>query len=771
VITQNPGAADGVSRSMTVVVKPLGIVLILALALLVGVVLLGGDEGLKIETEEASPAEKRAPPKAERMPFEGARLIDATGTRSEVGIATIPFEEVPPWQARYGPLLERGEARARFEVLDAAGQPLEWSDYLDGKAQLWRKVGAYYLKQSVKVDRGRDAVSCEGLEPGEYLLELSIGDYGVARHTFALGKGDVLVERLSMPGHARTITLLFVTPDGTPIMNLDGVPTFVRGPSASLPMRGSRPRTVLRSPPSPWNRAIGIGGGGGSGFRSGRSGSRRIWRTDAGRFTIKVIAGRPGTVRMYGWHGLFKRRLLEVRGDFTGSEWDRHTVVLHPADDTEERLRGRAPANRANPGRTSSPWIARYSRFLDQEPEEDPFDLRGLENSGHSRLGLHFPEPELFRPRVYWLRGSGTSLARRSPVSGTTPVVMKRVGGVFYGDVGPRDQHALAIGDGAFLRLEARPLLLSDQPLVSVHPKLNIRPVTVRLRSSPTLAAFGRVVTVALIPDAGKAALRWHWTSRPARHVEPDLHEIRTFISGSEEDGLDAGGRIVVCYGNYLDAHRKGLRLDAGKVRPQGRGTRQFVFPLTQARIEGLRAGKIVLDMSQAERTGGPRNGLVLRAVGPAGEGLPWVEATLISEEDDALARGMLDIAQRLTRDERRNEVEQRWVAKLPEVGPEPTATDAEIARILGKQVVGEFSSKEMRRRLYRQGAWYDSHHKGKTDEDGFLFLRASHLIPGRRFTLYLWSGSRNDLEPDCRVVFQAAPGLVDLGVIRLPSP
>ena len=76
-----------------------------------------------------------------------------------------------------------------------------------------------------------------------------------------------------------------------------------------------------------------------------------------------------------------------------------------------------------------------------------------------------------------------------------------------------------------------------------------------------------------------------------------------------------------------------------------------------------------------------------------------------------------------------------------------------------------------MLQRLRKHGAWYDTRNHACGDHHGYLTMSAQDIKPGQRYVLYLWSASRDDLEPDRRIVFEAQTGITDLGAIVLEPP
>ena len=47
------------------------------------------------------------------------------------------------------------------------------------------------------------------------------------------------------------------------------------------------------------------------------------------------------------------------------------------------------------------------------------------------------------------------------------------------------------------------------------------------------------------------------------------------------------------------------------------------------------------------------------------------------------------------------------------------------------------------------------------------LVLKSDELIPGKKYTLFLWCQSQDDMKPDKEIYFIAQKGITDLGAIK----
>jgi hypothetical protein len=158
---------------------------------------------------------------------------------------------------------------------------------------------------------------------------------------------------------------------------------------------------------------------------------------------------------------------------------------------------------------------------------------------------------------------------------------------------------------------------------------------------------------------------------------------------------------------------------------------------------------------------------LTFRAVGESGEGLPWVEGTIVGLDQDGTAASVRETfneqhVQPVLDESQRAELQHALSLR-------PNKRLSLIDRILGAEICSLLPLPEQREWYARHETWFDTGSRIFSQEHGYV-LHECKLEPGRVYVLYLWSESRNDLKPDRRIVFKATEGLTDLGVITLPS-
>lgn len=692
------------------------------------------------------------------LPLTGHPLVDARGTTGNAA------GEVPGGQAKagegqpgpepaveqpaqpplevtepvltpiYGPAVQRGGAVASFNLVDAKDQPLIVDDV---SLELWRRVGVRWISERVRWTPESRTIWCRGsgdagLEPGEYELEVRSKVYGSFRHTFRVNKEERLDSVLRFETWRRIVCFDFRQIDGKPANWIRSAPTITaEAPGMEVLKRTGEPGQILREPPP---RPV-MGGGGGRGGRGGFAyrrarggGGYREFKTatDGGRYYVPVIAGIENTVSFgftEAW-GTDKREFVNL---FTGPEWDSYPVTLELVHDFDQLTAEWNEIGTADPGaRSLLNWV---EQRLNPPAIDDPSAV------ANCRLVLELEAPAGVSP-VYAVAGPGDAweLSR----------LMTRRQGLYYVD-------ALA-GQTVWFGFRYQDKLVGDpeshtfgeDPELRVH-RIKRNPVARMVATpawdhSPTLQAC--VIETVLGISVRNMDKLDYWKLDLSKPEYPVFEALRAQLrdkDGAEDVRLDwrFNGDAAVTSSNEMDDRNTGEfadALDRGDLRPP----------------------KLA--------------GLVLRAIGPEQEGLPWVEASVVDYEQDERARRLRDVETALAGEGKRPKLGASFgEAFYSEIQAEKA--DAEFMRgHVGDEFLKLTSEPDDLDYYARCGAWYNSHRRLKSDSKGYMLARGFRLTEGRVYVLYLWSNSRNDLQPDARVVFKAEGDLTDLGAILLPT-
>lgn len=164
-----------------------------------------------------------------------------------------------------------------------------------------------------------------------------------------------------------------------------------------------------------------------------------------------------------------------------------------------------------------------------------------------------------------------------------------------------------------------------------------------------------------------------------------------------------------------------------------------------------------------------------MRVVAADGTPTPVVEVSPIPIEEDQLATAMRKLETDLAaKGERPPAPEtfdlQRQNALRAAVDKNKGYNAAGLKEAMGDEIHDALQKKEYRDRYALYGAWYNSHWRMDGDEDGYVMSGYVNLEKDKLYALYIWGKSRDDLNPDMRVVVRGQGEATDLGVIRLPK-
>ena len=705
----------------------------------------------------------------------------------------------------YSTALERAGGSIALEVVDRFGQATEYDEHdwnRRAQVRVWRRLGRWWHADVGRFDSSRQGVlstglAGAGLEAGVFEAVVSLGSFGIGRQEVSVVRGAETRSRVTMPGRTRIVKLRFVDDVGVPIPWLPIVPRFAHGKTARPKAVRESPPSVLRSPPVDmmWSNSVSGRGGG----RSSRRPRIARYRTDDGAWYVKVVTGGVGKIEARLDRRFFVTRKIDLESDFEGEEWNDYPVVLVRTDDAEERAARLADAYADDPGRRSLVGY-RPERKFDREPEP-PYRRRldDLSTWPKNRGRLVVTAPPGFRPLVL-LRGrsvrpmrnvfdseSGemsSSTSRSYQLRPGMPVTVFATDGCF-GIIGRRE-------------IEVRPRELGRISLDGPR-----QPVSLTVTTDPTVTAWARFLSIAL--DVSDERLGRELA--PIGSVDPipitgPTTRRQSSFAPNWKSRLGAEDALVLAFAPDSGSR---WRYDRETGRPKVLDDAVVVrVPLDDDTRRALFAGDLTIDLGDALARRG-EGLLTFRCIGEQGEGLPWVDGSVVAAEDDAIARSLREKSHGRRQEKRRpghvdemapssdndppsmeeDLVESYVSSTTPDLGEgirrlvfsvsrRPSLDDAALRARYGDKIVDEYGAAELDR-LHRFNAWYDTYRRVRSDPHGYVVATIDHveantLEPGKRYVLYLWSNRRDDLEPDRRIVFEATSGVTDLGVIRLPS-
>jgi hypothetical protein len=191
-----------------------------------------------------------------------------------------------------------------------------------------------------------------------------------------------------------------------------------------------------------------------------------------------------------------------------------------------------------------------------------------------------------------------------------------------------------------------------------------------------------------------------------------------------------------------------------GNFSPSGYLSKKGLFEETLS----INANEIISNVNHEVEIAPIQNTLILRAINNADSGMPWVEASLVASENLSNVVEMQNAFKDVSKNKFLNSLAYIPINDFSEVIEKNEIRD---------KLKSIFPKEESFRYFYKNGAWYNTTSKSVSDSKGYLVLKSDELILGKKYTLFLWCQSQDDLKPDKEISFIAQKGITDLGAIN----
>ncbi len=596
-----------------------------------------------------------------------------------------------------------------------------------------------------------------GLEPGTYMFDLDGGAYGTAHLRVEVAKDRIVDKLIRLPGYRRVITLRFLDEKGRGVQRLASLPRFVPRHKNRPPIRERRPNPRLM-PLDGCSRRRGCL------FHPIRSwiDHETIERdeavlTDDGLFFLPVVAGVEGSLSV-PVSPLCCPVPHRLSSTFEEPHWDDFVVRIRSSPRLEAFLGTARIVNPRDPGNRTRAAVdapLRGGALL----RMFPWDQIVRASGPTVRVSAPIPIDDAIQLRI--------ALKKEGSAIDTLPLLERHGDSrVQWCDVPLNSPCLLQFGDGLLYETPCSDLLLEGGPPSYLPPVDRGLPFAVDVIVPSTLAGMRKPLLIQLSINPW---VQSPWRQRSIRLEKHGRYRIRSSIHPKTLDTIQSrGGSLLLRFGRLM-ATQDPLVIQ---------------MPLTSDLMSKACGKGAVIDISNLV---GRDHRLLARCVGRSGEGLPWVEGSVIPIGEEELAVETQQTMERL----RGSGNLPAWhnLAELPEVevpidalsdsiafdwkrlaGFLAALNDEQLKLQAGRSLAQAFTDPKQLRHFLAKGSWYDAWRVVRSGPRGYIVARVRALIPGRHYVLYLWSKSRDPLKPDGRVVFQAHPGFTDLGVISLPS-
>ncbi|MBX3474887.1 MAG: hypothetical protein KF754_10935 [Planctomycetes bacterium] len=604
-------------------------------------------------------------------------------------------------QAAKPDALARSGLVVAIDVKDAKGQPLVLDSGQTAEVRLWRKLGKWMYAHPAGFDSQRSQLVCGGYN-----------DRGLEPCAYIL--------KAVLGAYGPMEREFTVAAQGKPPAPHQ-YSTWRRVVTLRFKGPDGKPLAALDTPPRyrweadkiepPANEylpdVLRKPPGGGLAFRRARGGASGVPKqrhlTDGGLWYLPVTAGREGQIT----------GPVSIAGAFDDASFDKPVDVEYEVD--LDAIAGRAAANEADPG------------------------SRSLKPGGGLIWPAYFAVPD----SVFRVELSDPSI----PLKFTT-------GWVESGKEGwtaaiPRDRALkYRFVSGPMFETPWKDLPKADSSgaikvvFAQKPPSLSVEATGNTLRQwwdwcQPSIGPLKREEVVASMVGAERRAL--------------------FMLDADRVMQLESAGEVDLYFGG-ADGEDPALGLSSIPWPSERHWLQTHVYSnevkLSTAQLAELKAGKQVkLKVSFA--------GVILRAVNAAGAGVPHAQVSVLTVEDDKIAVRLKKTLEDAAAKSSPIKLEGKGSIAFKE---DEEVTDDDLVSIMGDAAFKALGARDLRLRFARNGAWYDTHETATGDPHGYVLKSALRFEEGKKYVLYLWGGSRDDLKPDLRVEFTYTAKGVDLG-------
>jgi hypothetical protein len=647
-----------------------------------------------------------------------------SGKNEEVSNDSInEMKNINLYEPIYDEGIIRSSAKAYFHLQDARSRPLEPKIVV--KVKVWRNIkNDLWLEEDAVYNHQKSMIECEGvnrqgLEPGYYSVEVDGGGYGVLKFKFGLKKNEELFSTHIMPNYSKVIVVQFVDCDGKNAKYTRSYPVYKWNANvAPFSEYESQKYLVLKNTPN-CNRTWFTYGGSHSVTRGCGGPRDYVYQPEDGRYYIRVFSGQEGQIN-YEYReneGPQIPYFLESKFD---DKLDSLVIQLKEPPIIKEKTSVYIISKSLN-----NEFIGYNANTITVESstQEEKFD--------YSLKGIS-----------YQIKDSKFPLQLEYIIGSHKPITLKGDGFLFQQNFDryfTESEISVRLVDKKIFKSAWEKISLEEGIVSFKELKFNLKEFKVNIPLSPTFLEMAK-----------------DFSSVTSENNSFDLQSNNKSLSFSSLFNLD--DKLFEENLSELNfSIKSNVSIDKainGTFKPIGYLGNQSFYeePLLLSSNEIIESVNHEVEISLIQKT------LILRAIDNSDSGLPWVEASLVSFEDLSIA-GEIQMA---FKDSSNNQFLE-GLANVAINDSVEMLTNSEITVKL-KSI---FPKEDVLKYFYKNGTWYNAAAKGVSDSKGYLILKSEELIPGKKYTLFLWHQTQNDLKPDKKISFIAQKGITDLGAIR----
>lgn len=658
--------------------------------------------------------------------------------KEEIVKAEEPKEDIIEedlYQPIYDKLIVRSRAKAFFILYDAKGKLLEPKIVM--KVRIWRNIREnWWLEDDAYFNHETSVLTCDGfgrqgLEPGRYSVWVDGGGYGTLEFNFQINKDEEYHASFQMPHFTKTIAVHFVDTEGKNVEYIRDRPTYKSVNNAEPVIAFNSKKTlILRSSPAEnvKNKSSLSGGSSGEGrFGSISEIKDLVYQTNLGKMYVRVFSGHAGEINYQ----------LTKEGSFTPFSLKSKFEEIDSVTITINKI---AEIN------ATTKIIA--------------FD----KNENNESLGINVNEliPPKIKPALksidfgskgfnYKLKSTKFPLLLEYQNVSGIPKTIKDDGFEFqhifpYTEI--EDTISVRLVDKKIFKTPWEEIKLEKGRMIYLEGEFPLQKFQVQFSLSPTFFEMAKDF----------AEIKCAESSFALPSTRTNLYFDSFFVDKKklfDENLSDLNFNIPSKLSSFLTATRD--RKLTHKFLPKGFIDRDVEATNFQVPLK-LNSNEIIKSYSKVIESTPIQNALILRAINYNVSGIPWVEASLIKSEDLKVAMTVKRaISDYINADFLKSLTDKDLNNRL----------NKEMNDVIAKKLNQIFPNKKELEYFLLNGSWYNASARSFSDSAGYLILNSEELIPGKKYTLYLWCRSQDELVPDKEVSFIAQKGITDLGAIR----
>lgn len=657
---------------------------------------------------------------------------DANNKASAINsIKEIEMMEKDLFQPNYDNLIVRSRAKAFIILQDSNGKLLE--SQTDINVRAWRNIrDKWWLEDKVFFNQTTseiefDGYGRQGIEPGNYSIEIDGGGYGHLKLQFDINKDEIFRASYKMPNSKKVILVQFVDQGGNPVEYIRNLPTYhIEKKIIPFAFYASKHKLLLKNPPI-INKILD-----GKDAKIELKPAKRsledfVYHVDKGKIYLSVFMGQMGEVMYQFRNNEGSRDPFIFKSDFMEKE-----IITIPIKETV---------------------IINESTKLIQIKESFNNELVGLNASPPMS-----EEKEVVKLFDFWKRGFIYQLKNtRFPLQleyqlGIEPIeTLKGDDSLFQYNFGAKQKNEtvnIRFVDKKILKTPWETVPIDSQKAVQKDVHFDLHDFKVKFNFSPTFFEFAKDFSEIACADSAFSLECDHNSIFFTSFFIKDQTVFKDNLEGLK---LSISSKII--YFSIAGRDGKFFR----RFFPKGFEDKSEIDAFFQEPLK-IDSNEILNNYLHEIEISPVQNTLILRVIDYNTGGIPWVEGSLILFEDREVSLEVKDTISLANNEE--------FLNKLTDTELKVSA-DSNIDKAYFKKLKQIFPKKRNLEYFLFNGAWYNAHAISYSDSAGYFVLKSDELIPGKKYSLFLWCQSQDEFKPDKEIFFIAKKGITDLGAIK----